>query len=131
MVSRASLNHLYSAEELDYQHTWHNVERTKLIQVGFTLADPLGRLPFRAATWQFHLEFDLQRESIVPESIQLLRQAGIDFDRLRTQGIPHRRFAEALFASGTLSSMQDSSSIRISSGLSSMAALTSLTSSGN
>lgn len=79
---------------------WHNVERTKLIQVGFTLADPLGTLPTRAATWQFHLEFDLARESIVPESIQLLKQAGIDFERLRTHGIPHRRFAEALFASG-------------------------------
>jgi CCR4-NOT transcription complex subunit 7/8 len=77
------------------------VERTKLIQVGFTLADPLGNLPARAATWQFHLEFDLQRESIVPESIQMLKKAGIDFERLRTNGIPHRRFAEALFASGT------------------------------
>jgi hypothetical protein len=61
VVSRASLAPLYPPAELDYQHTWHNVERTKLIQVGFTLADPLGRLPVRAATWQFHLEFDLQR----------------------------------------------------------------------
>jgi hypothetical protein len=131
VLSRASLSTFYAQEELDYQHTWHNVERTKLIQVGFTLADPAGALPARTATWQFHLEFDLSRESLVPESIQLLREAGIDFDKLRTQGIPHRRFAESLFASGTPHPIQDSSSIRTSSGWCSTGASTSATSSAN
>jgi hypothetical protein len=55
VVTRSSLSNYYAQQELDYQHTWHNVERTKLIQVGFTLADRNGALPPRNATWQFHL----------------------------------------------------------------------------
>jgi hypothetical protein len=69
------------------------VEKTKLIQIGLTLADPSGSLPSRISTWQFHLEFDLSKENIVADSIKLLKEAGIDFHKLKSEGIPQRRFA--------------------------------------
>ena len=53
------LSAIYEPEELDYQFIWHNVEKTKLIQVGITLSDHTGSIPTEAAAWQFHLAFDL------------------------------------------------------------------------
>ena len=102
-MKKHTLTPYYSQEELEYQHIWHNVEHTRLIQIGLTVADLHGSLPARVSTWQFHLEFDLGKENIVNDSIKLLKEAGIDFQKLKEEGIPQRRFAEALFSSGSCS----------------------------
>lgn len=91
-VSKQSIAHKYSEEEIDYQVIWHNIEQTKLIQIGITLAAPSSMLPF-PSTWQFHLAFDINKENSVPESIALLQEAGIPFDKLLEYGIPPSRFA--------------------------------------
>jgi hypothetical protein len=49
----------YSAEEIDYQFVWHNVENTKLIQVGISIAKEGDHQTI--ATWQFNLQFDLAK----------------------------------------------------------------------
>lgn len=57
----------------------------------------------------------------------MLKEAGIDFARLRAAGIPQRRFAEALLSSGTRRPTQGSSSIKTSGGSCSTGATTSAT----
>jgi CCR4-NOT transcription complex subunit 7/8 len=81
----------------------------KLIQVGFTLSDAEGNFPEDISTWQFNLAFDKQyflfycRNDLNSiDSICLLENAGIDFDRLSSYGAPHSLFAESLFPSGLI-----------------------------
>lgn len=69
------------------------MESTKLIQIGFSLSNAQGEQPLRPSTWQFHLHFDLGSENVERDSIEMLQSAGIDFDRLRKEGIPQRKFA--------------------------------------
>jgi hypothetical protein len=126
VVKRHSISQYYSPEELDYMLIWHNVEQTKLIQVGLTLAHSDGSLP-PAHTWQFHLAFDLDHEPAVPESVALLQRAGIPFQQLPRHGIPPPRFAEVLISSGTPTSMQASCSTSTSSGWCSTVAMISPT----
>lgn len=61
--------------------------------MGLTLGDPEGNLPRPVSTWQFHFKFDLFSENIVQSSINMLKQAGICFEKLHSDGIPHRLFA--------------------------------------
>lgn len=53
-------------------------------------------------TWQFHLQFDVSRENTVTSSIEMLRDAGIDFAQLNSNGIAERRFAEGFLSSGLI-----------------------------
>jgi hypothetical protein len=100
-VKKHSLAPYYSTHEIDYQCVWHNVESTKLIQIGFSLANANGDLPATTTSWQFHLHFDLSRENVERESIEMLQGAGINFERLKREGIPAGRFAEAFMSSGS------------------------------
>lgn len=72
-MKKHTLTPYYNQEEIEYQYIWHNVEHTKLIQIGLTIADLQGNLPAGVSTWQFHLEFDLARENIVNDSIKMLK----------------------------------------------------------
>jgi CCR4-NOT transcription complex subunit 7/8 len=87
---------------IGYQFIKSNVDELKLIQVGITLADEHGNSPKPISTWQFNLKFDLNTDKFANESINLLKEAGIDFDQLAMKGIPELRFADMLLSSGLI-----------------------------
>jgi len=91
-----------SKNESSYSIVRKNVESMKLIQVGITLSDADGNLPDEITTWQFNLCFDKNKDLCSEESICLLENAGIDFEKFNRLGISHEAFAESLIPSGLI-----------------------------
>jgi len=79
-----------------------NVDALKLIQVGFSLSDDQGNAPNPVSTWQFNLKFDLRTDVHSSESIEMLKEAGINFEELAEKGIDPLYFAEYFYSSGLL-----------------------------
>ncbi|KAJ9123935.1 hypothetical protein QFC22_000726 [Naganishia vaughanmartiniae] len=77
-----------------------NVDLLKMIQLGLCLSDIEGNMPEEACCWQFNFQFSLAEDMYAPESIELLKNSGIDFDRLEREGIEIETFAENLITSG-------------------------------
>jgi len=78
-----------------------NCDNLKLIQVGLSLSNEKGQFPIgKTVAWQFNLEFDLDKEQSINESIKLLKESGFIFEKHKTDGIPHKLFAEYLITSG-------------------------------
>ena len=77
-----------------------NVDLLKIIQIGLTLSDAEGNQPEDVCTWQFNFQFDLSEDMFSPDSIELLRESGINFQRHLTDGIQPNDFAELLITSG-------------------------------
>ncbi|KAK4478778.1 hypothetical protein RD792_014277 [Penstemon davidsonii] len=87
-----------------YQTLKSNVDALKLIQVGITLTDSFGNLPEAqdcSFIWEFNFrEFNIARDDHAPNSIDLLRHQGIDFERTHRCGVSASRFAELMMSSG-------------------------------
>ncbi|EOA19434.1 hypothetical protein CARUB_v10001652mg [Capsella rubella] len=91
--------------DLNYRTLKENVDLLKLIQVGLTFSDENGNLPTcgtdKFCIWQFNFrEFNIGEDIYASESIELLRQCGIDFKKNIEKGIDVVRFGELMMSSG-------------------------------
>ncbi|VDL68011.1 unnamed protein product [Nippostrongylus brasiliensis] len=91
-----------SKEDFNYQQVSCNVNMLKLIQVGFALVNEKGELPPTGDVWQFNFHFCLTDDMYSQESVEMLRAAGIDFNRLQSEGISMDIFGELLTTSGLI-----------------------------
>ncbi|MCO5582861.1 hypothetical protein L7F22_036762 [Adiantum nelumboides] len=94
-----------SSAEFHFQTLRANVNMLKLIQLGLTFSDENGCLPKcgtdEYCVWQFNFrEFNLREDVYAQDSIELLRQSGIDFRKNEERGIDSNRFGELLMSSG-------------------------------
>lgn len=96
----------YSEQECEYFLVKRNVEETKMIQIGLSIADEDGNVPHPVCTWQFNFRFDKDKDRIVDQSYDLLIKAGVRFDKLVSEGIDYALFAEYFAGSGKIHLMQ-------------------------
>jgi len=94
-----------NSSEFHYQTLKENVDMLKLIQLGLTFSDERGNLPTcgsdKCCIWQFNFrEFNANEDFFADDSIELLKQSGIDFKKNRDRGINALRFGELLMSSG-------------------------------
>lgn len=80
------------SQQMVHANSWYdvlreNVNDLNLIQVGITLSNPEGVKPQPVNTWQFNLEFSLSKNKYSNDSINILKEAGIDFDQLEVKSI--------------------------------------------
>ncbi|KVH90315.1 Ribonuclease CAF1 [Cynara cardunculus var. scolymus] len=94
-----------NSNDYHYQTLKDNVDMLKLIQLGLTLSDDQGNLPTfgtdKHCVWQFNFrEFNVNDDVFANDSVELLRQSGIDFKKNNERGIDSQRFGELLMSSG-------------------------------
>lgn len=92
----------YSKKNFYYETLRLNINSLKLIQLGITLRNKKGEYPTKYPyyTWQFNFKFDVQKDIFSPKSIKLLKNAGINFEKLSKNGIDYKVFASYLMTSG-------------------------------
>lgn len=86
-----------SVSEYQYQVLRCNVDLLRMIQLGLTFFDERGN---PKATWQFNFRFNLREDMFAQDSIDLLINSGIIFERHAEEGIDPFEFAELLVTSG-------------------------------
>ncbi|CAH1423038.1 unnamed protein product [Lactuca virosa] len=94
-----------NSNDYHYQTLKDNVDMLKLIQLGLTFSDEEGNLPTcgtdKQCIWQFNFrEFNVNEDVFANDSVELLRESGIDFKKNNETGINARRFGELLMSSG-------------------------------
>ncbi|XP_009760590.1 putative CCR4-associated factor 1 homolog 7 [Nicotiana tabacum] len=94
-----------NSNDYHYQTLKDNVDLLKLIQLGLTFSDENGNLPKcgtdKYCIWQFNFcDFNPNEDVYANDSIELLRQSGIDFKKNIEKGIDATRFGELLMSSG-------------------------------
>ncbi|SMN21611.1 similar to Saccharomyces cerevisiae YNR052C POP2 RNase of the DEDD superfamily, subunit of the Ccr4-Not complex that mediates 3' to 5' mRNA deadenylation [Maudiozyma saulgeensis] len=92
-----------SKEDYHYQTMRANVDILNPVQLGISLSDANGNKPDNEpSTWQFNFDFDTNKEMISAESLELLRNSGINFENHRTGGIGKFEFAQLMMDSGLI-----------------------------
>ena len=92
-----------SREDYHYQTMRANVDLLNPIQIGISLSDIYGNKPENEpSTWQFNLEFDIGKEMISGESLDLLRKSAINPEMHKTNGVKKFEFAQLMIDSGLL-----------------------------
>ncbi|GMJ12723.1 CCR4- associated factor 1b [Hibiscus trionum] len=91
--------------DINYHYMKSNVDELKIIQLGLTLSDVEGNLPDFGTrfsyVWEFNFkDFDIDRDLCDSDSIELLKQQGIDFAKNKEKGIDSSEFARLLLNSG-------------------------------
>ena len=89
-----------TTHEFYYQTLRCNVNLLKIIQLGISLMNERGEVPERCCTWQFNFRFSLTEDIYAQDSIDLLKNGGINFDYFAQHGIDMNQFAELLTSSG-------------------------------
>ena len=88
------------SDDFYYKSLKINVDSLKLIQLGITLSNDKGEFPTPHRTWQFNFEFDFAKDKSSLSSLDLLKNSGIDFNKLKKSGINHQKFIEQFKTSG-------------------------------
>ncbi|CAM8979809.1 unnamed protein product [Rhodiola kirilowii] len=96
-----------SINEFHFQSVRANVDLLKLIQLGLTFSDADGNLPTcgtdKHCVWQFNFcEFNPETDMFANQSIDLLRESGINFEENVRKGVDAARFGELLMSSGVV-----------------------------
>eukprot|EP00758_Cryptobia_borreli_P014470 Tbor_TRINITY_DN5924_c5_g2::TRINITY_DN5924_c5_g2_i1::g.18931::m.18931/K12581/CNOT7_8, CAF1, POP2; CCR4-NOT transcription complex subunit 7/8 len=68
-----------TTHEFYYQTIRLNVNILKIIQLGLTLLNEKGEVPEKCCTWQFNFRFSLDDDIYAQDSIELLKNGGINF----------------------------------------------------
>lgn len=90
-----------SSNGFAYQTLQCNVDLLKIIQLGISFCGENGETPAEGCyCYQFNFRFDLNEDMYAEDSIELLKQSGIDFDRHAAEGIDVQRFGELIMMSG-------------------------------
>mmetsp|Transcript_24571 Transcript_24571/g.42266 ORF Transcript_24571/g.42266 Transcript_24571/m.42266 type:complete len:294 (+) Transcript_24571:114-995(+) len=89
-----------SSDDYQYQTLRCNVDLLKIIQLGLSFSDADGNLPSGCCSWQFNFSFNLNEDMYAQDSIDLLRQSGLDFKKHEDRGIDVEYFGELLMTSG-------------------------------
>ncbi len=84
----------HSLDLNSYSLVRENCNKLKVIQLGLTLADENGQLVSENSIWQFNFQFDLESDECSKNAETFLKKSGIDFEKLKTDGISHDTFAE-------------------------------------
>lgn len=86
------------------EHMWNCAWRnqtTNVIQLGITVGDE--NMNIYNKSWQFNFKFILKNmRSYQPAIIEMLKEAGIDFDVLESEGIDYNEFTRLFKSSGLL-----------------------------
>merc|ERR1711970_526127 len=90
-----------STADYQYQLLRCNVDLLKIIQLGLTFLDEKGNIPEAGpSTWQFNFKFNLTEDMYAEDSVDLLQNSGIQFEKHEQEGIDPMHFAEMMLVSG-------------------------------
>ncbi|AAS50890.2 ABR119Cp [Eremothecium gossypii ATCC 10895] len=92
-----------SKNDYHYQTMRTNIDLLNPVQIGLSLSDAQGNKPDNVpSTWQFNFLFDMSKEMVSPESLDLLKKSGVAFDKHQSIGVNAYDFAQLLVDSGLL-----------------------------
>ncbi|XP_064422928.1 CCR4-NOT transcription complex subunit 8 [Latimeria chalumnae] len=91
-----------SSVDYQYQLLRCNVDLLKIIQLGLTFMNEKGEYPPGTTTWQFNFKFNLTEDMYSQDSIDLLANSGLQFEKHDEEGIDTLHFAELLMTSGVV-----------------------------
>ena len=95
------LGEFTSSADYQYQLLRCNVDLLKIIQLGLTFMDERADMPSDGVTtWQFNFKFNLTEDMYAEDSIDLLQNSGIQFEKHERDGIDPVAFAEMMLTSG-------------------------------
>ncbi|KAJ0113784.1 hypothetical protein Patl1_02639 [Pistacia atlantica] len=78
-----------------YDDLKYNLDNSNIIQFGITLSNQEGIV---GGTWEFNFsDFDLEKDSYAKPSIRLVKKHGLDFDKIKKDGIPMNIFVSRFF----------------------------------